>query len=229
MNILGIKIDNLTKEQVLNNVGRFMLDDEQHYIVTPNPEFIVKAQKDIDFKQILNQADLAIADGIGLIFASWFSGGDLKHKITGIDLMEDICKQAEQKNWLVSLFGGELGVAEKTVDNLKRRYANLKVGVFQDNIKIQPAILFVALGAPKQEKWIVENLPKMPQVKLAIGVGGAFDFISGRIKRAPKILRILGLEWAWRLILQPKRFGRIFNAVIVFPLLVIKERLYDFK
>ena len=87
-------------------------------------------------------------------------------------------------------------------------------------------ILFIAYSPPKQEKWIVENLGKMPLIKLAMGVGGAFDFIAGQIPRAPKILRIIGLEWLWRLIQEPRRVKRIFKAVVVFPWLVIKSRIY---
>jgi N-acetylglucosaminyldiphosphoundecaprenol N-acetyl-beta-D-mannosaminyltransferase len=231
MKILGVKIDNLTIEEALQRVGQFMADDKQHYIVTPNPEFLVQAQKDKEFQQILNQADLSVPDGIGLIFASWFLGQPLKQRLAGVDLMEKICHLASQKNWPVFLLGGREGVAEKTAENLKKKYQELQIQGLslrdspQRTVPEGQSLLFVAFGAPKQEKWIAENLKKMPSVKLAMGVGGAFDFIAGRVRRAPKILRQIGLEWFWRFIQQPWRVKRIFNAVIVFPGLVIKSKI----
>ncbi|MBU1177048.1 WecB/TagA/CpsF family glycosyltransferase [Patescibacteria group bacterium] len=257
MKILGVKIDNLSLNEVLDKVEGFLGDNNSHYIVTPNPEFLVKAQKDEEFKKILNQADLSIPDGVGLVLASLLSGERIKERIAGVDLMEAICERAAEKNWPVFLFGAGEGVAEKAGDNLKGKYEGLEVKVYRPCLGVIPAkagiqtytfsnswipnqvgddtgvgddtlsssILFVALGAPKQEKWINENLKKMPSVKLAIGVGGAFDFISGNVKRAPKFIRDLGLEWLWRLMIQPWRIKRIFNAVVVFPLLVLKSKL----
>ncbi len=145
--------------------------------------------------------------------------------------MEMICQLAAQKKWPVFLLGGEEGVAEKTAENLKNKYPDLEIqttGIILGTVPKgqsfrRPAILFVALGASKQEKWIINNLAKMPSVKLAMGVGGAFDFISGRVRRAPKPLRLIGVEWLWRLFCQPWRMGRIFNAVVKFPYLVIKS------
>jgi N-acetylglucosaminyldiphosphoundecaprenol N-acetyl-beta-D-mannosaminyltransferase len=274
--ILGIKIDNLTIKETLQRVEGFLKDGQQHYIVTPNPEFLVKAQKDEEFRQILNQADLAVPDGTGLIFASRLLGRPLKGRVVGVDLMEKICQRAAQKKWLVFLLGGQEGTAEKAAENLRKRYQGLEIEVgnsrsdlefkvrpfgydqsrsylenasskenadFQDttlnaqcqtlnstrsSLEQRPIVLFVALGAPKQEKWIVQNLKKIPSVKLAIGVGGAFDFISGRVRRAPKFFRLLGLEWLWRLFCQPWRVGRIFNALVKFPWLVLKARFFQF-
>ena len=217
--ILGVKIDNLTMEEALQKIEGFLTDGRQHYIVTPNPEFLVLAQKDEKFRQILNQADLAVPDGIGLIFASWFLGRPLKQRIAGTDLMERICQTAAQKKWPVFLIGGPQGVAEKAGENLRKKYLGLQIGTV---LRIQ-SILFVALRAPKQEKWINENLKKIPSIKLAMGIGGAFDFISNKIPRAPKFLRAIGLEWLWRLFCQPWRIKRIFKAVIVFPYLVMRS------
>jgi len=243
MKILGVRIDNLSLSEILNKVESFLSDNKQHYIVTSNPEFLVKAQKDEEFKNILNQADLSIPDGVGLVLASLLLGERIKERIAGVDLMEAICKKAVQKKWPVFLFGAGPGVAEKTGGKLAKKYLGLQItGIhspyfgfendIQENQKIiglinksKTDVLFVALGAPKQEKWIYENLKRIPSVKLAIGVGGSFDFISGNVKRAPKLIRDLGLEWLWRLILQPWRIKRIFNAVVVFPLLVLKEKL----
>lgn len=217
--ILGVKIDNLAMGKALRKIEGFLTDGRQHYIVTPNPEFLVLAQKDERFRRILNQADLAVPDGMGLIFASWFLGRPLKHRINGTDLMEKICQKAAQKKWPVFLMGGQPGVAEKAGENLRKKYLGLKIGTVSEG----QSLLFVALGAPKQEKWIAKNLKKMPSIKLTMGVGGAFDFVAGQVPRAPKLLRAIGLEWLWRFFCQPWRIKRIFKAVIVFPYLVIRS------
>ncbi len=228
MEILGVKIDNLTRKEALLKLEDFLKSGKQHYIVTPNPEFLVRASKDEKFKSILNKADLSLPDGVGLIFVSYYSKNPLKERITGVDFMERACLKAAKKKWLVFLFGGREGADYKTAQVLRNKYPGLQIDQMSFE-KLQkeyflPAILFVALGAPKQEKWIVENLHKMPSVRVAVGVGGAFDFFSGKLYRAPKILRKTGLEWSWRLMLEPKRIKRAYNAVVKFPYLVIKSK-----
>ena len=220
VDILGVKISKVDYQSAMRAVERFLADGRKHYIVTPNPEFIVRAQKDCQFCQILNRADLAIPDGIGLRVGT---------KVTGTDLMIGLCELAAKKGFSVFLLGGRGGVAKEAAKRLKTQFANLNiVGTYEGDSPggITAAdFLFVAYGAPKQEKWIARNLPKIP-VKVAMGVGGAFDFIAGKRKRAPRILRRLGLEWLWRLIQEPQRLPRIFNATIRFPLLVWRQRLY---
>jgi len=125
--ILGVKIDNLIMDEALKRVEQMMNDNKQHYIVTANPEFLVQAQKDKEFRGILNSADLAVADGIGLIFASWFLGRSLKQRITGVDLMEKICQLASQKRWPIFLLGGKEGIAERAAENLKQKYRGLEL------------------------------------------------------------------------------------------------------
>ena len=231
--LLGVKIDNLSLEEVLERVESFMRDNKQHYIVTVNPEFLVLAQKDKDFKKILNKADLSVPDGIGIVFASLLKKNNLiRSRVTGVDLFEEICYLASIKNWNIFLYGAREETRVKVKNNLLRKYPELQINClseseFLNDYKINDlntkGILFVALGAVKQEKWINKNLENMPNIKLAVGVGGTFDFVSGNVSRAPVILRKIGLEWLWRLIIQPKRFPRIINAVIIFPVLVIKE------
>ena len=229
MEILGVRTDNLTKRKVLEKIESFLEDDIQRYIVTPNSEFLVRAQEDEKFRKILNESDLAVPDGIGLVFASWYLGDPLKKRFTGVDLMEQICREAVQKKWQILLVGGEEGIAQKTAEVLRENYSGLLIEEINDlefdkYSTEQPSVLFVALGAPKQEKWIARNFKKNPSINLAIGVGGAFDFISGNVKRAPKFLRYIGMEWAWRLSIQPWRAKRIFNAVVVFPWLVVRGK-----
>ncbi|MCD6194926.1 WecB/TagA/CpsF family glycosyltransferase [bacterium] len=160
-------------------------------------------------------------------------------KISGSDIFWDLLTLAERKKWRVFLLGGGRGVAKLTAQKIKIRFPQLKVveatsgGVIEKlktphlvkKIQItQPQLLFVAFGSPKQEKWIAYNLKNLPKPLVAIGVGGTFDFVAGKIRRAPKIMRSLGLEWFWRLILEPKkRLKRIWIAVFVFPWLVFKD------
>ncbi len=225
MKILDVKIDNLNKREILEKVNGFLKSSDQHYLTTPNPEFLVKAQKDEDFKRILNSADICVPDGVGLTYASIFLREPIKERIQGVDLMDKICKQAAQKEWSVFLMGAEMGISDKAAEKLKEKYPDLKISSGHEEVSGQPEILFVALGAPKQEKWIRNNLSKLPSVRLAMGVGGSFDFISGKVKRAPKSVRKIGLEWLWRLICQPWRVKRMYNAVIKFPYLVIRSKI----
>lgn len=220
---------------------------DKHYIVTPNLEFIVAAQSDPEFKRILNNASLAIPDSSSLGFSYWLLKRNIFlrlllwpllflpvkqliqfERVAGTDLMEALCKLAEEKGFVVGFLGGGRGVAEKVAECLLRKYPGLKVDcvesggkIFEDRkwkiedstVKIPPLdILFVAFGHIKQEKWIANNLDKIP-VKLAMGVGGAFDYLSGNLPRAPKWLRALGFEWLFRLAVQPRRIKRQINLL----------------
>lgn len=161
----------------------------------------------------------------------------LPELIKGSDLMLDISQLAAKNGTKIFLLGAQSGIAEKTKTELERRFPKIQiVGTYsgspspyeEEKIKdiindTNPDILFVAYGAPAQEKWIARNLHKMPTIKVAIGVGGTFDYISGTIKRAPQFLQNLGLEWLYRLIKEPKRWKRIWNAVVVFPKKYIEE------
>ncbi|MBI4708873.1 MAG: WecB/TagA/CpsF family glycosyltransferase [Candidatus Portnoybacteria bacterium] len=232
MEMLGVRIDNLKTEEALQKTQEFLGENHHRHIVTVNPEILVLAQKDKEFKEILNKADLSVADGIGIVWASRFLGEAIKERIAGVDLIEKLILRLRSLrlrsgyNAKVFLLGGRGGVAEKIAGEW------LEVVGFTEDIdsavslinQCQPDILFMALGAPRQEKWIAQNLKNLPSVKVAMGVGGAFNMLSGRINRAPKFMRKVGLEWLWRLILEPRRIGRIFNAVIVFPWLVINYR-----
>ncbi|MFA5128619.1 MAG: WecB/TagA/CpsF family glycosyltransferase [Patescibacteria group bacterium] len=238
VNILGVQIDNLNKADVLDKVEKFLSDDRQHYIVTPNPEIVVAAQSDKEFLGIINRADLAVPDGVGLIFASRYLKRPLPEKIHGVDLMVDLCRLAEQKNYSIYLLGGGEGIAKRAAEKLKEKFPGLRMagaesgGIITDqkltvNNQVinfaKPDILFVAFGAGKQEKWIAKNLENISSIKIAMGVGGAFDFIAGKIKRAPKWMRKIGLEWLWRLFMQPWRWKRILTATIKFSWKVIKN------
>lgn len=245
--ILGIKIDNFSLQEVLEKINSFLQSKDKHYIVTPNPEFLVAAKKDKAFAQILNYADISIADGIGLIYAAKFLGQRLQ-RITGADLVGFLSELAEQKNYPIFLLGGRADTAEKTAKVLRDTFESIQIvgtdngGEISPDGKIssnptlvekinnaKPKILLVALGQAKQEKWIFHHLDQLKTVKVAIGVGGAFDYIAGNIKRAPELIRNLGLEWLYRLTQEPWRWQRIFNAVIIFPLLVLWQKIKPAK
>lgn len=242
MNLLDIKIDEINKIQALAKIAEFLNSPKQHMVFTPNPEMLVKAQKDTGFKIVLNSGDLNLCDGMGV---QLFTG--IK-RIPGVDFMLEVCKLAAEQGKGVYLLGsGNEDVVRKACENLRAQFPNLPISGYNKGPVLSEAstsddsmitdeinrtgaqILFVAFGMGKQEKWIYENLAKMPNIKVAMGVGGSFDFISGHIKRAPLFLRILGLEWVYRLIQQPQRIGRIFNATVVFVYLVVKSYIYGKK
>lgn len=160
----------------------------------------------------------------------------LPERVSGSDFFVEVCKSS--RNLKIFLLGGAEGVAKKTRDVLEEKYPHINiVGAIagsplgkDDEVvvakitEVQPDILFIAYGCPKQELWIARNLEKCTSAKVAMGIGGTFDFVAGKIKRAPKIFQNLGLEWLWRLVLQPGRAKRIFQAVIVFPFVFLKNR-----
>lgn len=219
--VLGVNIDDINTEETVSVVDGWLSGLKKHYIVTPNPEFLVTAQKDPNFKKILNDADLAIPDGVGLRIAG------VKNTVAGTDLMERLAGLAAKKSYSIGLLGGRDGVAVKTAKRLTARYPGLKISYVQSEPVITRNgcdILFVAFGYPKQEKWIAENLNNIP-VKVAMGVGGAFDYLSGRVPRAPKWMRISGLEWLFRLAVQPWRIRRQIK-LIKFLTSIFQERIF---
>lgn len=240
IDILGVGISNLTHNQVIEEVDRLILDGRarrSHFLVKPNPEFIMLAQKDNEYKHILNQASLAPADGFGLIWASRMLKNPLKGRSPGVEQMLAICKLCEEKGYSVYLLGSEGDVILKTVEKLEKLFPNLSIkgyhhGYFNseeeqeiiEEIRMKrPDVLFVALGFGKQEKWIFHHLDQL-RVPLSIGEGGSFDFISGKIKRAPDFMRKSGFEWLYRLVKQPWRIGRQLKLPY-FVLLVLIARV----
>ena len=241
--ILGVKIEKLTSKEVLKRVEEFLLSDSQHYAVTLNSEILLEAQKDEEYFHILNNADLSVVDGSGPKFAGLATGNNIK-RIPGADLTKKILRIAESKKLKIAVLNWDKGLSKKEdikkalmkkysdlkfiVENVKRDFADFaKTENLARLREFEPDILFITLGAPDQEKFIYHNLNKIPSAKLALGVGGSFDFISGKIKRAPLIFQKLGIEWFWRLIMQPWRWRRIYNAVIIFPCKFIKWKFIN--
>ena len=222
--ILGVKIDNLSLQEVLEKVGNFLESKNKYFIVTANPEFLVAAKKDKNFKDILNYADIAVADGVGLVYAAKFLGHKLQ-RITGVDLFGYLCELAEKTDTPVYLVGAESGGL--ILSNGETQTANGNAEIINRINLAKPKILFVALGQVKQEKWIFKHLDQLSSVKVAVGVGGTFDFVAGTVARAPELMRNLGLEWLYRLIQEPGRAKRIFNATVIFSFSVLKNKVIN--
>ena len=227
--LLGVGLSDANEQEVLEFIITGLRNpSEKYYIVTPNPELLVIASKDKNYQRVLNNAKLALPDGIGVMIAGKIMGKHFKERIHGVDLVKSLCREVSKQPITVGFLGAGPNVAELTAECLKREYPELKVGLavqeWSDDLKNKKIdILFVAFGSPKQEIWVSENLERLP-AKVIIGVGGAFDFISGKVRRAPRFMRKIGLEWLFRLIIQPWRIKRQLR-LIQFVFLVFKERL----
>lgn len=238
MEILGVRIDNLSKAEILEKIKYFLKEEKFHQIATINPEFILEAQKDTEFKNILNNCDLNIADGMGIRFAFLKKGEKLKYRMAGADLLDEILKIANENNLSIFLAANKGGLSswEETAKVIHQAYPTIKVsGVNlgknyskEKNYELRNMnyeIVICNFGAPFQEKFIYSlRNQKYDKIRLTIGVGGSFDYLTGKMKRAPIFMRNLGLEWLWRLIQQPSRMSRIFNATIIFPIKIIMNK-----
>lgn len=225
--ILGIKVSVTSYEDLKNCINEDIKNNKKSFIVAINPEKILKARKDKKLKKLLNNADYQIPDGIGVIYASKLQKGQIKSRITGIDCMEMLCEESALKGYKIFLYGAKKEAINEAKKKLEEKYNHIKIvgtmdGYEKDNEKIIKAvnkskadIIFVALGSPKQENWIIDNKDKVC-TKIFQGVGGSFDVISGNIKRAPKWMQNMGLEWLYRLIKEPKR---IFRQIKLFKFL----------
>jgi len=235
MDILGVRIDEVDMETAVEKAKEFLESDKINMIFTPNPEFIVNADKDEEFKFILNSSSLNIPDGNGIVWASNKMKKPLKERVAGYDFIHKMFDFGKNKNISFYFLGARPGIAEKAKDKLKEKYEGIKIvgthdGYFdideEENIvkeinKSNPDILLVALGSPKQEKFIYKHKDKL-KCKIAIGVGGCFDVISGEVKRAPKIFIKLKLEWLYRGLTDVKRFKRL-TAIPKFMIKVLTK------
>jgi len=224
--VLGVLFDDLTMDEALARAEELMASGTGHYVVTPNPEFIQNAKRDEEFRCLLNGADLAVADGIGVIYAAKILGRPLKEKVTGIGLAAGLCERMAKKGMKLFLLGAKPGVAEEAGEKLRARYPGLTIcgvhdGYFTDDTPVVEQIrrseadaVFVCLGAPKQEKWMARN-GEACGAKLLLGLGGSLDVFAGQVKRAPEGWQKLGLEWLYRLIKQPSRIGRMARLPLV--------------
>ncbi len=255
--ILGVQIDRVTFATALDQIEGFVGQKTPHQIVTVNPEFVMRAQDDVSFRHVLNNADLAVPDGAGLLWASRILAKRhhlhtrtasvapiLTERVTGTDLLPALAERAVAEGWKIYLLGGLPGMAKRAAERLEKQWPHLRVvgaecgpqisqegkplnrdqaalleAVIGRIREAKPQILFVGFGAPKQDRFIARYKKEL-HVPVMIGVGGAFEFIAGHAKRAPRIMQFLWLEWLWRVIREPSRIGRIWTAVGRFSLAV---------
>jgi N-acetylglucosaminyldiphosphoundecaprenol N-acetyl-beta-D-mannosaminyltransferase len=242
-NVFGLVIHGLDAEEVVSRIETQTESGKYCWIVTANPEILLEAKRNPRYWETIRSADLRLVDGFGLQLVGWLFGSSLK-RVTGVDLSEAIIAHSERRNWSVVLLGGKNGAADRAAWQMRQRHPRLRISSYDGGsvtkegvgdeqaatalsrlIREPPDILLVGFGHPKQEEWISKNAGNIPGLKAAMGVGGTFDYWAGIVNRAPKIFRLVGLEWLWRLIHEPTRIKRIFRAVIVFPLLAIRDRI----
>lgn len=237
VNILGIPVDKLTEKEVLEKINDFINERRFHLIVTINSENATKALENKKFLDVIKNSDLVIPDGIGIIVASKILGNKLPERIPGIDLSYKILEISNQKGYKIVLIGGKEGVAENAKKSLKKIFPDLNIvltyngyfGKDEENKivkeiqKLEPDILLVGMGSEKQEIWIWDNKEKFKNISICIGVGGTLDIWAGKKKRAPKFIQKIGLEWLYRMAIEPKRIVRIFKIFIFLYKLFIER------
>jgi N-acetylglucosaminyldiphosphoundecaprenol N-acetyl-beta-D-mannosaminyltransferase len=248
INIGGIEIDRYSFDEVVEQIVEYALSgDAPEYVVTPNAQHILTLQQDAHFREIYSKAFLVVPDGVSLLWAAKFLQTPLKSRVNGTDLFEKLCAIAAEKGLKVFLLGGRLGAAEKTKETLKRRHPSLNIvgthcppygfeskpaelSLINSKIKAAaPHILFVGLGAPKQEYWIYANYQEIG-VPISVGIGVSFELVADMVKRAPVWMQKIGLEWFFRLIVEPRRlWQRYIIGNPLFIWLVLKQRLGLYK
>ncbi|MDD3654595.1 MAG: WecB/TagA/CpsF family glycosyltransferase [Desulfotomaculaceae bacterium] len=221
VNLLGIKIDAINMEETVNQIASYIRTGRPHRVTTINPEFLYRAQFNTELRELANRADLVTPDGVGVVWACRLAGNPVPERVTGIDLMLALVERAASEGWRVFLLGAAPGVASEAATRLSLQYPGLQIagthhGFFSNDEEAEvsrlvresrPDLLFVALGAPKQELWIDRSIAQTGAA-VAVGVGGSFDVVAGRAQRAPGWVCRLQLEWLYRLLKEPARWRR---------------------
>jgi len=220
LNIMGLNFDNVTMDEAIARAEELLAGDHAAYAVTPNAEIAYEAIRNTELRQLLNGADLMLPDGAGVVLAAKLLGTPLKQKVAGVDFADRLLGVLAESGKKLYLLGSKPGVGELAAQKMREKHPGLLIcgiadGYFRDEaaavekIRISGAdVLFVCLGAPKQEQFMVRHQSELP-VRLMIGLGGSLDAFAGTVKRAPKWMIRLNLEWFYRLLKEPKRFGRM--------------------
>ena len=220
INIMGVDFDSLTLSEAVDRAEALISERRAAYVVTPNPEIVMTCWENPDAMEAVLNADLVLPDGVGIVYGAKILGTPLKGKLPGIDFAAELMRRMASRGGRVYLLGAKPGVAEMAGLRMQEQYPGLIVcgthdGYFQEDVPIieeinalQPDLLLVCLGAPKQELWMRRNRPVM-KVGLLAGLGGSLDVFAGTVKRAPALFQRLGLEWFYRLIKEPWRFKRM--------------------
>jgi N-acetylglucosaminyldiphosphoundecaprenol N-acetyl-beta-D-mannosaminyltransferase len=222
VDILGIRISDVTLKETLGDLEKMADSGKPHHVMTVNPEFVMMARENPEFRFVLTNASLAIPDGIGIVWAARILGTPLRERVAGVDTVNQFAAIAARKGFRIFLLGAAPGVAEKVAERLERENPGLKIaGTYagsphpseEDEIcdrisRARPHVLLVAYGPPRQDLWIARTMDRL-RIPVAIGVGGTFDFIAGVIPRAPSWMQKAGLEWLFRLMQEPRRWKRM--------------------
>jgi len=229
-------IDVVTMKEAVRMVEEFIAKKTSHLVVTPNAEMIMMAREDQELAHIINHADLVVPDGAGVVWAARHLGHSMPERVAGYDLVQNVFREAATKQYRIYMLGGAPGIVDKAKKMAEQCYSGIQIvgvrhGFFStdDEVEImnqikacKPDILLVALGVPRQEKWLAQHMKKLA-VPVAIGVGGTFDVMSGTVKRAPLWMQNAKLEWLYRLLSDPKRGIRML-ALPRFVIQVIKNK-----
>ena len=235
LEILGVGIDKVNSQQAMDRIGEFIASGKSHQIVTANAEIIYQASKNEKMRNVINKAQMVTADGSGVVWASKQLGEPLEQRVTGIDLVNSICEQSAKDKWKIYILGSAPGVAATAAVNIRNKFPGCNIigthhGYFNakeekqilaELEQLKPDVLFVALGAPKQEYWIADHLSDLG-IPVGMGIGGSIDVLYGNVKRAPKWMQKMSLEWLYRVLIQPARFKRVL-ALPKFMLAVKKQ------
>lgn len=241
INILGVKIHDCDLEGATTAIKAFLREEPAalHQVCTVNPEFVMEARGHAAFRRLLNRADLATPDGVGIIAAGKLLRRPFKGRATGVALVDRLARISAEGGYSLFLLGAAPGVAAEAARVLERRHPGVKIaGTYAGSpgeedwaairerlAATQPDILLVAYGAPRQDLWIDAHRGETPEsVRVAMGVGGVFDYLSGRAPLAPPVVRRLGLEWLYRLVKQPWRWRRILRVFAFAALVVVRDR-----
>lgn len=234
--VLGLPIDRVTMDKALATIERFIASGAPHLIVTADSSGIVQAQTDQSWREIFANADLITPDSIGVVWAAKRAGKPIADRVSGVDLVDKVCELSAQKGYRIVFLGAEPGVAEMAAEAMRLKHPGCNIvyarhGYFpadsdtivaEEVAAYQPDVLFVAMGIPRQEKF-VKNTQEIIQAKVAMGVGGSFDVFSGKTKRAPKLIQKMRLEWLWRTLLNPSKIKKA-KALPKFAWLVLRGK-----
>lgn len=236
ISLLGVKVHCLNMQVTLDAIREFVRSGKPHMIVTADASGIVIAQDDAEFREIVNQADLVTPDGSGILKGAAMLGTPLESRVSGVDIAREMCRLSAEDGFSVFFLGAEPGVAEQAVENLGRQFPGMHVagihhGYFKPDQDAEIAAkvkesgaqaLLVAMGIPRQEKFIQKYMGEMG-ICVAMGVGGSFDVFAGKVKRAPVWFQKHGLEWAYRLVQDPSKMSKV-KSLPRFAILVLKEK-----
>ena len=232
---LGLKTTTKNKEEIVKEVFN---KKKQVIIFNVNPLICINFKNNLKMRKIINLEGFNIPDGNGIVLASKLTSNNLKDSIPGIELMESICENSVTNKYSIYLYGAKEDSVVKAKINLEKKYANINIvgytnGYEKENIVLKdielkkPDILFVALGSPKQEEFIIRNKKRLKNIKIIMPVGGSFDVISNNLKRAPKIFQKLKIEWLYRMLREPKRFIQVFKLIYFILLVLFKNFCYN--